>query len=99
MSRYTLVQHSGFVWGDDPQFKRAVETRSINARQEAIVRGVGGLVFDGYDSAEAEAHNTNYPDATYTGLIPMARGSFHKQIAIDDLPLFIPEPSPVAVDG
>lgn len=98
MNKYTLVQHSGFAWGDNPEFARAVETRSINDKEEAIVRGAGGVVFDDYTSADAGEYAANYPDDGM-GLMPLAKGSFHTLIAIDGLALFIPAESSVVVDG
>ena len=86
---WTIVQHSGYGYGSNPQFRSGLETRRITTkRQLNQIIGIGGLVFDEYTKAEAETMRLMYP-VGYTGLIPIARGSF-VSLQIDGLHLYVP---------
>ena len=75
-TKYTLVQHSGWVAGGNPQFRDAVEEWVLDSEaQERKVKEVGGLVFDSYSSASNAADEENYPPEI-KGIIPRVRGTF-----------------------
>jgi len=86
---YTLVQHSGFGYSQDPRFKLATEERSIpNKRTLKAIKNRGGMVFIGYVGAATQADIENYPP-NVKGIIPHALGTFDKY-KIDGLKLYIP---------
>lgn len=74
---YTLIQHSGYTIGGNPQFRAAVENASVNNKEAKKIIEVGGLVFNGYGESYDAAHKFNYP-LNSSGLIPQADGSFKK---------------------
>ena len=86
---YTLVQHSGFGYARNPQFKRAVEERYLSDKQAEKVKELGGLLFENYGLAHDAAEAENYPPSVQ-GLIPCVAGSFHK-LEIDGLRLYLPK--------
>jgi hypothetical protein len=87
--KWTVVQHSGYGYNDNPQFEQAVEVRQIHTKGELrLVERVGGVLFDGYLLAEEFAEHANYP-ADHNGIIPAAKGTFSK-LAIDGLKIYIP---------
>ena len=74
--KFTLVQHSAWTAKRDPQFRFAVEERSLNTLAEvALVEKVGGLIFDNYIAASDAAEDENYPPEV-EGMIPRVRGDF-----------------------
>ena len=87
--KYTVVQHSGYGYKQNPQFRLAVESRRCvkNADIRQVMRA-GGLLFDTYDEAEAFCKKANYPPGN-NGLIPTVRGQF-SQMMVDDLKIYIP---------
>jgi hypothetical protein len=88
-NKWTVVQHSGYGYKGNPQFKQAVETRQVQTKGEmSLVERSGGVVFDSYLLAEEFAERANYP-ADYNGIIPDARGTFSK-LMIDSLRIYIP---------
>jgi hypothetical protein len=88
-NKWTIVQHSGYGYKGNPQFKQAVETRKLDTvGQVRLVERVGGVVFDSYLEAESFAERANYP-ADYTGIVPDARGTFSK-LMIDNLRIYKP---------
>lgn len=87
--KWAVVQHSGYGYKGNPQFKKAVETRKLQTVGELrLVERCGGAVFDSYLDAEHFAEKANYPD-DYKGIVPDARGTFSK-LAIDGLRIYIP---------
>lgn len=74
---WTLVQHTGFSVDHKEEFEHAVELRAISEKQAAMVKAMGGCVFETY----AEAHETeraeNYPPGV-KGIIPRCTGKFLK---------------------
>ncbi len=89
MTRWTVVQHSGYGYKGDPQFSRAVETRMLsNTAEVSRVEQAGGVIFEDYNSAEDFAEKANFPPEV-TGIIPRVKGSFSKQ-EIDGLRIYIP---------
>lgn len=74
--KWTLVQHSGFGYGRNPQFRKAVEIYGLG--KEGLVQRVekaGGIVVDDYDEVSNLEYEENYPEDV-EGLVPQARGSF-----------------------
>ena len=91
---WTVVQHSGYGYGGDPQFERGLEVRELGvhgepfARELGRVKTAGGLVFDSMADATGFEHRAPYPDG-YEGLIPRAAGSFSDR-TIDGLRIYVP---------
>lgn len=91
--KWTLVQHSAYGYGNDRQFKAALETRMVRTgAQQEVVRRHGGLLFDSYGEAEDAAFEAQYP-GNYEGLIPHAEGSFTRNYMVDGLRLYVPPTS------
>lgn len=88
MSKYTLVQHSGFGYGEKPGFEHAVEEHSVTDREAEKVRKLGGVIFDSYEQAYDAAEHENYPPEV-DGVIPQAPGTFSK-VLIDGLAVYLP---------
>lgn len=85
---YTIVQHSGAVFGRKPQFKKGLESARVSKRREAKIREMGGLLFDNYVDAENYVDTEQYKNVT-DGLIPEAPGKF-APYRVDGLPLYVP---------
>jgi hypothetical protein len=89
VDKWTLVQHSGFGYGGNPEFRKAVETRSLSKAAEVKkVKAAGGVVLDSYGSASDREFDENYPEEVQ-GLVPHCRGTFAKT-EIDGLKIYIP---------
>lgn len=89
--KWTVVRHSAWAVGRNPQFERGLETRQVSTKgQQAMVIEAGGMLFDGYGQAEGFAEKAMYPSGT-PGLIPAARGDFADR-TIDGLQIYIPVP-------
>ncbi len=74
--QWTMVQHTGFTGGGNPQFEQSVEKRSVRgAKVIAAIKAAGGVVFDDYLEADAFEDAANYPPGV-SGLIPQAAGRF-----------------------
>lgn len=87
--KWAVVQHSGYGYKGNPQFKAAVETRKLQTVGEVrLVERCGGAVFDSYLEAEEFAEKANYP-ADVKGIVPHAKGTFSK-LCIDGLRIYIP---------
>lgn len=84
---YTLVRHTGYTGTGHTDFKNAVESRGITAREAERVRSAGGLVFTDYANATKAEEATNYPPGT-EGLVPRATGTFVSRVL--DEQLYIP---------
>jgi hypothetical protein len=92
--KYTLVQHSGYNAGGNPQFSMSVEAVSVSTREEErAVKRAGGVLFDSFDEASDQEERENYPPEV-AWLIPYVRGSFSK-VRHDGSPIYLPDP----VDG
>jgi hypothetical protein len=87
---WTVVQHSGYGYAEDPQFRKGLETRQITTLTEkkSVIKA-GGLLFGNYADAEQYCMEEMYPD-DYGGIIPVAPGIF-SAIAIDQLLVYIPK--------
>ena len=95
--KYTLVQHTGWVRGEDWAFKHAVEEMAVpDARTAKQVQKAGGVLFDSYEAAYDAAERVNYqPDNTT--LLPKAPGTFAR-VKIEDCPVYVPASTTVLVD-
>ncbi len=72
---YTLVQHSGYAWGGDNTFARAVEVVGITRKSEKkLVESSGGIVFENWIEADDFSMDVMYPNNT--GIVPSADGGF-----------------------
>src|SRR3954453_6268754 len=89
--KWTLVQHSGFGYGEKPGWMHAVETRQITTEVELKrVESVGGYVFDSYDEADTQEYKSNYPEGAGESLMyPEVKGTFSSK-EIDGLKIYIP---------
>jgi hypothetical protein len=85
---YAIVQHSGYAWGEDPTFAKAVEQIGVSTKQAEAVVALGGRVFDNYMDADRFAEAENYPPTVF-GLIPAAPGTF-TDAKVNDLPVYKP---------
>lgn len=87
---HTLVQHSGYGYGYNPQFEQAVEEREIPAGKKSLdrIKKVGGIIVKNYGEANNLSELVNYPPEV-KGLVPEARGSF-ATIKVDGLKVYIP---------
>lgn len=90
---YTLVQHSGFGYGNDVRFRRAVELRSCGIHDARRVHKVGGLLLATYRQASDLEYKLNYPPG-FDGMIPRCSGSFAKA-KVDGLRIYVPTPTEV----
>lgn len=89
-SKWTLVQHSGYGFGGDTQFIRAVEIASIETKKEIdTIEKLGGLIFDSYIDADEAEYAENYPDPNDQSIIPNCRGTFARA-KISGLKIYIP---------
>ena len=91
-TKYTVVQHSGYGYGNNTQFMYGLESRSLTTdNQLNKVIKAGGMVFNTYSEAEDYADFASYPK-DYNGLTPRANqfGSFSR-MKIDKLRIFVPK--------
>ena len=90
---YTLVQHSGYGYAGNPQFRQGLETRELRRKgDQERVRKLGGVLFANYAEAEEAAHALMYPDDGFY-LTPRFKGTFATAV-VDGLKIAIPEPLP-----
>lgn len=88
-----VVQHSGFGYAGNPEFKRGLETRTVTTKSALDrVTKTGGIVFTSLIEAEDWIENEQYPQ-DYSGLIPAAPGAFSPRL-IDGLAIYIPATEP-----
>jgi len=89
--KYVLVQHSGWGYGNNPQFIGGLELRTVDKpKLLAQLEEMGALVFPDYASAHQAAFDLMYPDS-YGGMIPVAdRAGTFARAAVDGLRVFIP---------
>jgi len=87
---WTLVQHSGFGYAEDPLFMHGLESRNVTTKAQVDrIRQQGGYLFKDYVTAERMAEAlTNNEDEDADWMIPSAKGEFssHK---IDGLAIYI----------
>jgi hypothetical protein len=91
---WTIVQHSAFGYGGNPEFEHAIEVRELGQeepfkRELGRVLLAGGIVFDDYMNAIAFEHSEGYPPGT-EGIIPAAPGRFAEE-KIDGLAVYVPD--------
>lgn len=90
-TKWTVVQHTGFVRGGDSSFQRSIESRALtNRTEERKVEAAGGVLFDGYTEAEDFCEAENY-QADNGGLVPLAPGTF-SMVRLEDCPIYVPLP-------
>lgn len=86
---YTLVQHSGFGYGEKPGFEQALEIRALSGpRERQLVEKVGGVVVDTWAEADELEVRLSYPAGA--GLYPQFGGTFSGK-KIDGLRIAIPK--------
>lgn len=86
---YTLVRHTGYSVGGNPQFENAVEERNVDtSKQRAAIARAGGVLYPNYPEAHDKAFEYNYPKEV-EGLIPQAKGKFVKRAGFDE-EIFVP---------
>ena len=88
MTKWTLVQHSGFVVDGKHDFESAVQVRGISQKSVDLVRNVGGLLFENYMQASVAEYDENYPPSL-GGMIPHVDGSFSNE-EIEGQRIYIP---------
>jgi hypothetical protein len=86
---WTLVRHSAWAFGGNPQFLRAVEVTAVTEGEAEIVRSVNGFLFDDYKEASDREMFENYPEHV-EGLIPQVEGYFHKA-RLEGSEIYIPK--------
>ena len=86
---HTVVQHSGFGYGHNYQFQRAIEERAINTVAELrLVQKEKGVVFESYVAASLFCDSENYPPGV-KGILPRVPGTFSTR-KIDGLRIYRP---------
>ena len=73
--QYVLVQHSGWGYGGQPEFARAVESRYLPDEERGAAEALGVTIFQGYAEGSAAEEEENWPEG-YEGIIPRVRGWF-----------------------
>lgn len=88
--KYTLVQHSGYGYGQKPGFEKGLEVRSLTSQKEInLVKKVGGMLFDTYaEASEAEMRMQYPPGHLPNNFYPGFLGSFSDK-EIDGLKIAI----------
>ena len=66
MTQYTLLRHSGYAQGGNPDFEDAVEATEITDTEAYQVRAAGGTLFASREAAKAAETAANYPDGSNT---------------------------------
>lgn len=85
--KYTVVQHSGYGYGNKEEWEHGLETRFVEKKSEiARIERAGGLLFDSYSEAEKFAEEAMWIDDT---MEPKAQGTF-SNLKIDDLAIYVP---------
>ena len=87
---YTLVQHSAYVFRDDPRFEKAVELTSVKPTLRNHIVRCGGWVFNSYSEADEAEYMVNYPIEPM-GLFAFAQGEFKLLKRVSEFsPVYIP---------
>lgn len=85
---YTIVQHSGYGYGQKPAFEHGLETRSVTTlTEQKAVQRAGGILLSNRE-AEEFADKEMYPESV-DGLVPQAPGTFSDK-CVDGLCIYIP---------
>jgi hypothetical protein len=92
VNQYTLVRHSAYAVGGNPDFESAVELLELNTHQAYRVRAAGGLVFDTLAAAAHGAATANFPTGA-TRTAPNASGYF-SSLRIGGAELYLPRSPP-----
>ena len=90
--KWTIVQHSGFGYGNKVGFKYGLEPRSLKtkASQNRVIKA-GGVLYESYMAADDAAEGFMYPPG-HRSIYPNCRpfGGFGRA-KVDGLRLFIPK--------
>ncbi len=87
--KWTIVQHSGYAYGEKQGFKAGLEEAAVS-RKDVMTRieREGGLLFDDYKTARDYATAEMFPD-DHEGIYPKAPGTFSK-FSLDGQRLYLP---------
>lgn len=97
VTKYTVVQHSGYGYGDKPAFEKGLQATAVDTvAEQRTVKRAGGLLFDTYTDAETYCDREMYPEGV-TGLHPQVSGSFG-EVTVNELRVYIPA-APVSILG
>ena len=61
MTEFTLVRHSRYAEGANPDYEGAVEILELGTGEASLVRSAGGTVFATRQAAELAEHLANQP--------------------------------------
>jgi len=88
---WTIVQHSGWGYGQKPGFEKGLEPREIPTRAlRNLVERVGGVVYEDYLEADEAAHELMFPPGHPEHMLyPNFMGTFSEK-KIDGLRIAIP---------
>ena len=78
--KFTVVRHSGYVFGGRTEFKFGLQETSINTRVELNnIRNEGGFVFNSYKEADSFCYSESYRESDKVSLRPMVDGKFSRK--------------------
>ncbi len=89
MTQYTLLRHSAYALGGDPDFEDAVEAGELTDSEVYMVRAAGGLLLATREAANIAADAANYPDGSRTAG-PHVRGYF-STLRIRGAEIYVPQ--------
>jgi hypothetical protein len=75
VNQFTLVRHSEYAAGGNPDFEDAVEVFELNSNQAYSVRAVGGVLLPTLAAGQAAARAENFPGGSAQS-VPRASGYF-----------------------
>lgn len=87
---YTVVQHSGAGYKNDPDFRQGLEERAVDdLRVAEDIMKEGGVLLPNYAAASRYCLRESYPEG-YKGMTPKAPGKFSSTYNVDGLKLYLP---------
>jgi len=84
--KYTVVQHSGYGYGNKAEWAGGLEPRRVHGADIEVVQRLGGKLFDSWREADNYAAIESGPD-----IYPKAPGTF-ASLTIDGLAIYVPQP-------
>ena len=84
MNEFTLVRHSAYAEGGNPDFEEAVEARELTREQAYKVRSAGGVLYPTREAAETAGLAANHAARD-------KHGSF-STLRIGSAEIYIPKP-------
>jgi len=84
MNEFTLVRHSAYAEGGNPDFEEAVEARELTHEQAYKVRAAGGILFPTREAAETAGQSASHATRDQ-------RGSF-SSLRIGSAEIYVPKP-------